>query len=75
MGTGYVMDINHNNEVSFKSNLESGFEPVNNMVSISEDEYEELKSAKDKLEALEAAGVDNWEGYSYAMESFYVEGD
>ena len=30
--------------------------------------YEELLEASLMLGALEEAGVDNWEGYSYAME-------
>ena len=33
--------------------------------------YERLMAAEDKLDALEAAGVDNWEGYDWAMEEFY----
>lgn len=32
------------------------------------DEYVELIRKRDLLNALEAAGVDNWEGYGYAME-------
>ena len=31
-------------------------------------EYIKLVKARDILAALEAAGVDNWEGYGYAME-------
>ena len=31
----------------------------------------ELEEAAEKLGALEAGGVDNWEGYSFAMESFW----
>lgn len=37
-------------------------------VTISKEEYEELKERNSFLERLEAAGVDNWEGYSYAFE-------
>ncbi len=36
-------------------------------VTISTIEYARLNEAACKLEALEAAGVDNWEGYSIAM--------
>lgn len=36
-------------------------------VVISEDEYNELKKDSEKLNALECAGVDNWEGYEIAM--------
>lgn len=43
------------------------------MIAITKEEYEKLKQAKAKLDALEAAGVDNWEGYDYAMESMYIE--
>ncbi|MFF9268604.1 hypothetical protein [Streptomyces rochei] len=32
-------------------------------------EYQELKRASDELAALEAYGVDNWEGYGDAMQS------
>ena len=44
---------------------------VNNMeetVAISKKEYESLLEDSEKLSALEAAGVDNWEGYDNAME-------
>ena len=37
-------------------------------VTISAEEYEYLLACVNKLSALEIAGVDNWEGYSYAME-------
>lgn len=37
-------------------------------ITISLSEYESLIRAQDKLDALEGAGVDNWEGYDYAME-------
>jgi len=30
--------------------------------------YDQLVQAQNKLSALGAAGVDNWEGYDYAME-------
>lgn len=41
---------------------------VTSTVTIDVSEYDELKRASKKLEALEAAGVDNWQGYDYAME-------
>lgn len=31
-------------------------------------DLEELRADSNKLRAMEAAGVDNWDGYSYAME-------
>ena len=36
-------------------------------VTISRKEYEALLAAREKLDALEAAGVDNWTGYDDAM--------
>jgi len=38
------------------------------MITISLKEYEALKEDKRFLNALEAAGVDNWDGYDYALE-------
>lgn len=38
------------------------------MVVMTEDDYLELKGAQDFLLALEAAGVDNWDGYEFAKE-------
>lgn len=37
-------------------------------VTISAEEYEYLLDCAKTLSALRAAGVDNWEGYSYAFE-------
>lgn len=37
-------------------------------VTISKEEYETLKHDSKVLQALFNAGVDNWEGYSFAME-------
>ena len=36
------------------------------MIEIDEKEYKQLKEAQQRLEALEEAGVDNWEGYGFA---------
>lgn len=38
-----------------------------NMITIPLDEYEQLKKDQEFLQQLEAAGVDNWEGYSEAF--------
>lgn len=38
------------------------------MVTISAEEYASLKDDQDFLLALQGAGVDNWDGYDYAME-------
>ncbi len=37
-------------------------------VTITEERYYELIEASKFLEALQAAGVDNWNGYEYAQE-------
>jgi len=44
-------------------------------ITIPLSEYESLLRALDKLDALEGAGVDNWEGYDYAMEMLEQEND
>lgn len=44
-------------------------------VVITKVEYENLKRSDDFLDALEAAGVDNWEGYSQAWRFFEGEDD
>lgn len=38
------------------------------MVQISDSRFLELLWAEDKLDALEACGVDNWNGYEYIHE-------
>lgn len=38
------------------------------MITITKKEYDELKHSANKLSALEGAGVDNWEGWDSAME-------
>ena len=42
--------------------------PTEETVVISKKEYEMLLRAADWLGCLEAAGVDNWQGYDYAIE-------
>ncbi len=42
--------------------------PTQPTVTITESEYESLKADVALLRRLEAAGVDNWEGYGMAME-------
>ncbi len=37
-------------------------------ITISKQEYESLLKDSKKLSALEAAGVNNWDGYDYAIE-------
>lgn len=36
-------------------------------ITIPLEQFEELREAADRLDALYAAGVDNWEGYSEAV--------
>jgi hypothetical protein len=38
------------------------------LVSITLKEYSELLKDRDLLNALQNAGVDNWDGYSFALE-------
>lgn len=40
-------------------------------IKISVKEYEELREDQKLIRALEAAGVDNWEGYDYAMDIYH----
>ena len=39
-------------------------------VTITKEEYESLLQDRKWLEALEGAGVDNWEGYDFAREIY-----
>lgn len=38
------------------------------LVTLSKSEYDSLVEDSDWLRCLEAAGVDNWDGYDYALE-------
>lgn len=38
------------------------------MASITDERLKELEDAEEKLNALEIGGVDNWDGYDFAME-------
>lgn len=42
-------------------------------ITISLAEYEELLAAQEKLNTLEAFGVDSWDGYAAAMEAMEEE--
>ena len=44
-------------------------------ITISKEEYKRLLNAKITLNALICAGVDNWEGYGYAMSMLDEEED
>lgn len=41
---------------------------MDKVVELTQAEYQELLHAREVLQALYAAGVDNWEGYADAME-------
>lgn len=42
--------------------------PAQEMVTIAKSEYEDLKADSKWLQALEDAGVDNWEGIDHARD-------
>ena len=39
-------------------------------ITIPLEEYQDLQESSKFLSCLEAAGVDNWDGYDYALEEF-----
>lgn len=45
------------------------------VVEISKKEYESLLDDQSFLSALRAAGVDNWEGYDFAVDIYQGEED
>jgi len=45
------------------------------MITITKKEYESLLHASDVLNALRDAGVDNWDYYDDALESFNKENE
>lgn len=51
------------------------FDQSDDMVSISKKELESLREDSAMLAALEAAGVDNWEGYSIACRELSGDGE
>lgn len=48
----------------------STIEVINNAVSVNKDTLLQLIKDSEKLAALEAEGVDNWEGYNLAIREF-----
>jgi phage pi2 protein 07 len=42
-------------------------------ITITKDEYDELIEDRKFLDCLRSAGVDNWEGYDFAIEMFNEE--
>lgn len=45
--------------------------PIEETITISKKEYERLLKDSARLQALENGGVDNWQGYDYAMELYF----
>ena len=45
------------------------------MVEITEAEYELLLATAKFMACLESAGLDNWEGYEYALDLYNEEDD
>lgn len=43
------------------------------LITLTNAEYDELYKAQRLLEHLRAAGVDNWDGWDYAIESYQEE--
>lgn len=60
-----------NDNISFTTDaLPFMYGRVDDTVNIPRNEYEELLERSAWLEALEAAGVDNWEGYDNASDIY-----
>lgn len=54
----------------FKKDIVDWLDICNNNVIVPTQEYEELLDDVLFLDSLRAAGVDNWEGYEYAVDSY-----
>lgn len=54
----------------YKEHIKEWFEHYQTHRTITIKEYEDLLDSKRLLAALQDAGVDNWEGYPYAMEEY-----
>ncbi len=67
-------DIENVPEHNYKSSPwgNSTIKVINNAVSINKDTLLQLIRDSEKLAALEAEGVDNWEGYNLAMKELNV---
>jgi hypothetical protein len=53
-----------------ESNSETGNMGLAELVTISKAQYDAMKKRLAWLNALEAAGVDSWDGYEFAKETF-----
>jgi hypothetical protein len=56
-------------------NYGSQTEDQEEMITITKAEYDELIEDQKLLIALQGAGVDNWDGYDYAIESLDENND
>ena len=60
---------------SVECTTKEGVETLETVIKQITAHYKKQQERLDKLIALEAAGVDNWEGYDVAMRSLYSEED
>lgn len=63
-----VQPLRHTKYMSFPDNEDEIETSIANLISEIKNEIAENDERLEKLSALENAGVDNWSGYSYAME-------
>lgn len=64
---GSKVPVNEKGEEEYIPWGNSAIEVINNAVSINRDTLLQLIRDSEKLAALEAEGVDNWEGYNLAI--------
>lgn len=70
----YLKDMCRDNECEVQDYVDDGMisfeelEVIGDAVILSQDRYDDLSEKEDWLCSLEAAGVDNWEGYDFAKE-------
>ncbi len=50
--------------------LQTALKPEDRMVLVNKDKLEGLENRDEFLSCLEGAGVDNWDGYSFAQEEY-----
>lgn len=63
-----VMESKYRSAVKTVQMMRNELDAVEKWIAELEAENKRLKEREELLDALEAAGVDNWEGYSYAIE-------
>ncbi|KKK87181.1 hypothetical protein LCGC14_2755790 [marine sediment metagenome] len=62
------MDKCHKGDHQAIENNHKTIDELQKQLAVSRDENNHLKEREQLLNALEAAGVDNWEGYDVAMD-------